>query len=59
MPKITMSEAASQAFAAVVADAAGASLHLQFDSWFQHHLFPRRGAALLIYEGEQHVVPSN
>ena len=59
MPKITMSEAASKAFAAVVADAGGASLHLQVDSWFQHDLFPRRGAALLIYEGEQHVVPSN
>ena len=38
MPKITMSEAASQAFAAVVADAAGASLHLQVDSRFQHEL---------------------
>ena len=59
MPKITMSEAASKAFAAVVADAGGASLHLQFDSWFQHDLYPRRSAALQIYEGEQHVVPSN
>ena len=60
MPKLTMSEAASKAFAAVVADAGGASLHLQVDSRFQHvHLQPRRGAALPIYEGEQHVVPSN
>ena len=59
MPKITMSEAVSKAFAAVVADAGGASLHLQVDSRFQHDLYPRRGAALLIYEGEQHVVPSH
>ena len=59
MPKITMSEAASKAIAAVVADAGGASLHLQFDAWFQHDLYLRRSAALLTYEGEQHVVPSN
>ena len=59
MPKITISEAASKAFAAVVADAGRASLHLQVDFRFQHDLYPRRSAALLIYEGEQHVVPSN
>ena len=59
MPKITTREAASKAFAAVVADAGGASLHLQIVSRFQHDLYPRRGAALLMYEGEQHVVPSN
>ena len=59
MPKITISEAVSKAFAAVVADAGGASLHLQVDSRFQHDRYPRRGAALLLYEGEQRVVPSH
>ena len=39
MTKITMSEAASKAFAAVVADAGGASLHLQIDAQFQNELF--------------------
>lgn len=61
MPKITMSEAASKAFAAVVADAAGQEYLLGLDhdapiAFHCHHgIRCQEAAQQLLHEGFQHV----